>query len=463
MENVRVRFAPSPTGLLHVGNIKIALLNYLFARKFGGKLVLRIDDTDIERSTKEYERQILEDLQWLGIEHDEFYRQSERIEKYRAVFSKLKDEGRVYPCYETKEELALKRKTQTMSGIPPVYDRAALKLTNDQRKALEDSGCKPYWRFKLNDSGVSEWQDLVHGNIQIPLNTVSDPVIVKPDGGFVYTFASVVDDADIGITHVIRGDDHVTNTATQMDIFSAICGRSPNFAHVPLMSAIDGQEVSKRTGSPLSVVNMRKDGILPEAIINVLATIGTSENPDYHDTIESLTEKFSFKKISLSSPKFNIEDIKAASKKILAEKKFDQVKDELKPVLGKHNDLSDEKMKIFWDTVKDNVNKISDADYWYCTFFTETSGTSDSVDHHFLEQMMQTLQKSEDFDGWIASLKEISGKKGRELFHPIRLVLTNLENGPELKKIANLLGRENVKMKIQRCLDAVKQKVSKRI
>ncbi len=455
-EIVRVRFAPSPTGWLHAGNIKIALLNYLFARKFGGKLILRIDDTDLERSTKESENQILEDLKWLGIKYDEFYRQSERINKYQKIFNKLKDEGRVYPCYETKEELALKRKTQTMSGIPPVYDRSALKLTDEQRKILEDNGQKPYWRFKLNDDSVSEWQDLVHGKIQIPLNTVSDPVIVKPDGGFVYTFASVVDDADIGITHIIRGDDHVTNTATQIDIFNAVCGKSPNFAHVPLMSTIDGQEVSKRIGSPFSIINMRKDGILPEAIIDVLATIGTSENIDYHDTIESLIEKFDFKKISLSSPKFNIEDVKATSKKILAEKKFEQIKDELRSVLSEYHDISDEKIKIFWETVKDNVNKISDASYWYDVLFKNIPTNSEKIDLHFLEQMAQTLQKSANFDAWIADLKAISGKKGRDLFHPIRIALTNLENGPELKKIVHLLGYENIKKRIQERIEKLK-------
>ena len=453
MENekkeIRVRFAPSPTGLLHAGNVRVALFNYLFVRKFGGKFILRIDDTDQERSTKESEALILEDLAWLGIKYDEFYRQSERINKYAEIFERLKAEGRVYPCYETKEELALKRKTQTMSGIPPVYDRGALKLTDEQRKKLEESGMKPYWRFKLDDSTTAEWNDLVHGEIRIPLNTVSDPVVVKPDGGFVYTFASVVDDADLGITHIIRGDDHVTNTAVQIDIFKAICsGSYPSFAHLPLMSSMDGQEVSKRTGSALSVVNMRGDGIFPEALINLLANLGTANNIDYRDTFESLIKKFDFKKMSLASPKFNIEDVRIINKKILVEKKFDEVKTKLQASLK--NFADDKKMHALWDTVKGNINKLSEVSFWDDVFHGKIKISSEKLDDTFLKQMLDTLSNSVDFDQWVSKLKEISGKKGRELFHPIRIALTDLENGPELKKIVQFLGRDAIKERIKK-------------
>ncbi|MDR2682224.1 MAG: glutamate--tRNA ligase, partial [Holosporaceae bacterium] len=206
MNKVKVRFAPSPTGYLHAGNIRIAVLNYLFARRNNGVFVLRIDDTDLERSSRELEDLMLEDLRWVGIEWDEFFRQSERIDKYFSALKYLQDIGRVYPCYETKEELALKRKTQSMSGIPPVYDRASLRLDDAQRKKLEENGVKPHWRFKLDDTNSVEWTDLVHGKISVPLSSMSDPILVKPDGSFVYTFASVVDDIDMGITHIIRGD-----------------------------------------------------------------------------------------------------------------------------------------------------------------------------------------------------------------------------------------------------------------
>lgn len=448
-EEIRVRFAPSPTGFLHAGNVRVALFNYLFAQKFGGKFILRIDDTDKERSTKESEDLILEDLAWIGIKYDEFYRQSERIDKYVAVFEKLKAEGRVYPCYETKEELALKRKTQTMSGIPPVYDRGALKLTDSERKKLEEDGIEPYWRFKLDDTSAAEWDDLVHGKVRIPLNTVSDPVIVKPDGDFVYTFASVVDDADLGITHIIRGDDHVTNTAVQIDIFKAICGgKYPKFAHLPLMSSMDGQEVSKRTGSSLSVINMRNDGMFPEALINVLANLGTSNNIDHRDNLDSLIKKFDFSKMSLASPKFNIEDVRLINKKILAEKTFDEVKSKLQASLKNLTD--DKKMHALWDTVKGNINKLSEVSFWDDVFHGKMKMSTEKLDDTFLKQMLDTLPSGADFDQWISKLKEISGKKGRDLFHPIRIALTDLENGPELKKIVQFLGYDAIKERIKK-------------
>ena len=441
-----VRFAPSPTGLLHVGNVRIAILNYLFAKKRGGDFVLRIDDTDTERSTKESENLILEDLTWIGIRWDKFYRQSEHFDHYRKSFEHLKTIGRVYPCYETKEELSLKRKSQTMSGVPPVYDRSSLKLSDSEKRKLEENGIKPYWRFKLNESEFAEWNDLVHGKISIPLNTVSDPVIVKPDGSFVYTFASVVDDINIDITHVIRGDDHITNTATQIDIFKAISGKFPDFAHVPLLSSIDGQDVSKRTGSSLSIVNMRNNGLLPGAIFNVLATLGTSNNIDYQDNIDSLIEKFSFEKMSLSSPKFNIDDVNLINKKIIAEKSFDDVKDDLKK-LGIENASEN-----FWDTIKGNIDYIKDASFWYDAIFNKNVKGGLENDTMFIKQMLESLPNPMDFDNWILSLKKISGRKGKDLFHPLRIVLTGLDHGPELKKIVDLIGYDLVKNKIEKAI-----------
>ncbi|MDR2794646.1 MAG: glutamate--tRNA ligase [Holosporaceae bacterium] len=444
MNKVKVRFAPSPTGYLHAGNIRIAVLNYLFARKNGGVFVLRIDDTDPERSSRELEKLMLEDLCWIGIKWGEFFRQSERINKYISAMEHLKSTGRIYPCYETKEELALKRKTQSMSGIPPVYDRASLRLDEAQKKKLEANGLKPHWRFKLDDAKSVEWTDLVHGNISIPLNSVSDPILIKPDGSFVYTFASVVDDIDMGITHIIRGDDHITNTATQIDIFSAISGKSPEFAHVPLMSAPDGQEVSKRVGSALSICNIRETGILPEAVFNFLASLGTSNNPDPADTLDSLVEKFSFEKMSLASPKFFLEELRLLSKKILCEKSFNDVKNALQ-TLGLEN-ISE----IFWNAIRENINSIGEAAFWHNIFYGEIN--AEEKDKIFLRQMLDSLPNPFDFDAWLASLKNISGKKGRDLFHPIRIVLTGIDHGPELKKIAHIIGYERIKHRIEKSL-----------
>ncbi|GHU17155.1 glutamate--tRNA ligase [Alphaproteobacteria bacterium] len=462
MKNTKVRFAPSPTGYLHVGNIRIAVLNYLFARKNNGVFVLRIDDTDVERSSRELEKLMLEDLKWLGITWGEFYRQSERIDRYVSTMEHLKSAGRIYSCYETKEELALKRKTQAMSGVPPVYDRASLYLNDAQKKQLESKGIKPYWRFKLDNTKSIEWNDLVHGKISIPLSSVSDPILIKPDGSFVYTFASVVDDIDMGITHIIRGDDHVTNTATQIDIFTAICGESPEFAHVPLMSSPDGQEVSKRVGSSFSICNMRKDGILPEAIFNFLATLGTSNNPNPNDTIDTLIEKFSFEKMSLASPKFYLDDLKQLSRKILSEKSFEDVKDDLQQL--ELENISEE----FWDTIRGNINTIQDAVFWHNVVAPHAFSASLPVERYadcncnlevestLQAQMLEFLTDPFDFDNWIANLKRVSGKKGKDLFHPIRIVLTGIEHGPELKKIANLMGYSRIKQRIEQSLAVIK-------
>lgn len=435
---IKVRFAPSPTGKLHVGNIRIAILNYLFAKKNGGHFVLRIDDTDEIRSTKESEELIIEDLEWLGIAWDEFYKQSERIELYDKMIERLKNEGRVYQCFETKEELALRRKLQMTHGVPPVYNRAALELTEEQISAYKNEGRQGYWRFKLNQNETVRWNDLVHGEIAIPLNSISDPILVRPGGRYMYTFASVVDDVDIGITHVIRGDDHITNTAAQIDMFRALSGTNPEFGHVPLMTSADGSDVSKRTSSPLSVENMRKDGVEPMAIWDILATLGTSRNPNYMDTVKSLTEDFSMNDRSLSRVKFNISEVYAFSKKIVAEKTFDDVKARLIG-LGLSVDAN------FWNTIRNNINSIYDAKEWDRIFFGDVEIVKQ--DRNFVKLMLDTL--CENFDNWIGAIKEKSGRKGSELYHPIRIVLTSRETGPELKKIFYLLGLDKIRERIE--------------
>ncbi|MDR2268123.1 MAG: glutamate--tRNA ligase [Holosporaceae bacterium] len=443
--SVRARFAPSPTGLLHVGNIKIALVNYLFAKKNGGKFILRIDDTDLERSTKEFENELFRDLEWLGIKADELYKQSGNCDRYNSAMDRLKKMGRVYACYETKEELSLKRKIQASSGSSPVYDRAALHLTSEEKEKLEREGMKPHWRFKLDDENCSEWNDLLHGKISIPLNTVSDPILVKPDGSFVYTFASVVDDINMKITHIIRGDDHITNTAVQMDIFRALSEETPYFAHIPLLSSANGEELSKRVGSSLSISSMRDSGMDPNAILNVLATLGTANNVSHRDKMDDLVKRFSFEKMSLSAPKFNLDDVKALTKKIISEKTFVEVKDELQK-LNLEN-ISEE----FWDTIKGNLSSIKESIFWYDILFNKINVIKE--DENFVKQMLQTLPNPVDFDEWMGNLKEISARKGRDLFHPIRIVLTGLEDGPELRKIVNFLGYERLKERIKRSLE----------
>lgn len=446
---IKVRFAPSPTGKLHVGNIRIAMLNYLFAQTQNGKFVLRIDDTDQVRSTKESEELIIKDLKWLGISWDEFYRQSERISLYDETMEKLKQAGRVYKCFETKDELSLKRKVQISQGIPPVYDRAALQLTDAQIKQYEEEGRQGYWRFKLNQEEVIHWQDLVHGDISIPLNSISDPILVRPDGSYMYTFASVVDDTDMGISHIIRGDDHITNTAAQIDMFHAL-GCEPHFGHVPLMTSADGSDVSKRTASPLSIVNMRNAGVEPMAIWNILTTLGTANNPDCHDSIESLKQKFSLSNRSLSVVKFNLNEVYGFTKKIISEKNFNDIKEKL------FNMGLSKATPEFWNTVKNNIDRISDVADWYEIIFGEICAPKQETT--FVQMMLDCL--SNDFEEWIKQLKEKSGRKGFDLYHPIRLVLTGKDSGPELTKIFDLLGIEKVKARIEANLKALSNEKS---
>jgi glutamyl-tRNA synthetase len=275
---VKVRFAPSPTGYLHVGNARAALVNFLFARHEAGKFLLRLDDTDTERGKPEYEQGIYDDLRWLGITWDETARQSDRFARYAEIAEKLKASGRLYPCFEGEDELASKRAALVKRKLPPVYDRGALKMTTEQRAAAEANGKTPYWRFKLSD-GAASWNDLVLGSRTIKLGTVSDPVLIRADGSPLYTFTSVVDDADMGITHIIRGEDHVSNTAVQIDLFQAITKAPvPRFAHLPLISGGDGEKLSKRIGS-ISLKSLRKDGIEPGAITSYLARLGTNKDP----------------------------------------------------------------------------------------------------------------------------------------------------------------------------------------
>ncbi len=281
---IKVRFAPSPTGYLHVGNARAALVNFLFARNQGGRLLLRLDDTDTERGRPEYEQAIYDDLRWLGIEWDETARQSDRSARYEAIAEQLKAAGRLYPCFENEDELAAKRAALIKRKLPPVYDRAALNMTASQRAAAEANGKRPYWRFKLSE-GIGAWQDLVLGGRSIKFGTVSDPVLIRADGTPLYTFTSVVDDLDMGITHIIRGEDHVSNTAVQIDLFQAIAPFTeqaatplPRFAHLPLISGGEGEKLSKRIGS-ISLKSLRKDGIEPGAITAYLARLGTNKDP----------------------------------------------------------------------------------------------------------------------------------------------------------------------------------------
>ncbi|MBX9977718.1 MAG: glutamate--tRNA ligase, partial [Alphaproteobacteria bacterium] len=307
---LKVRFAPSPTGYLHIGNIRTALINWLFAKKNGGHFLLRMDDTDLERSKPEYELAIIENLEWLGLTHDSFFKQSDRFDRYKEVMDKLIAAGRLYPCYETPEELEFKRKRQLGRGEPPRYDRAALKLTIEEKQALEAQGLKPHYRFLLEDKDVS-WHDLSRGDVYFGPGTLSDPVLVRADGAYLYTLTSVVDDVDFEVTHILRGEDHVTNTAVQVQLFEAL-GRvsgTITFSHTTLLMDKDGSGLSKRIGS-LSVGEMRAQGLEPMAICSLLARLGTSLPVQPVLTMDELASHFDLGTFSRNAPRFDLDELK---------------------------------------------------------------------------------------------------------------------------------------------------------
>jgi glutamyl-tRNA synthetase len=430
-----VRFAPSPTGLLHVGNARTAMLNYLFAKKEGARFFLRIDDTDTERSKPEFEHAIIEDLSWLGLAHDLFARQSARSAAYGLAAERLKAAGRLYPCYESALELDRKRARQVALHKPPVYDRAALALTDADRADLEARGHWPHWRFKLSRSKV-KWRDLLRGDVEIDTANLSDPVLIREDGRFLYTLPSVADDVDFEVSHIIRGEDHVTNTAAQIEIFEALGENVPQFAHFPLLVGSGGEALSKRLGS-LSLRQLREeDAIEPLALASYLAKTGTSDPVELKPSLDVLAQEFSFEKIGRAPAHFDPGDLANLNAKLLHSLSFEAVASRLVE-MGVGGGAA------FWDAVKPNLARLSDAgDLW-----TLVAGpVSPVMEDRDLADTAAGLLPDEPWteatwSGWTTAVSAATGTKGRALFHPLRLALTGREHGPELKKLLPLIGR----------------------
>jgi glutamyl-tRNA synthetase len=431
---VTVRFAPSPTGRLHVGNARPALINWLFARKAGGRFILRIDDTDRERSRLDHEEAIGQDLIWLGLTWDQKENQSARFARYDDVAERLRAAGRLYPCYETPEELEYKRKRQLARGVPPVYDRAALKLTEAERNAFEAEGRKPHWRFKLEEGEV-RWDDLCRGPCHYNASHLSDPVLIRADGSHLYTLPSVFDDADMGVSHVIRGEDHVTNTAAQIQIFLAIGAKPPQFAHLPLLTDATGQGLSKRLGS-LSLGELRESGIEAMALNSLLAKLGTSSAIQPRQSLAELIAEFDIAKFSRATPKFDPLELQHLNARLLHEMSFADAAPRLKQA-GLDAD------EAFWMAVRANLTQINDARDWWHICREEVSPVIE--DGAFAGQAAELLPPepwtAETWKGWAGAVQQATGRKGRELFHPLRLALTGRENGPELKTLLPLIGR----------------------
>ena len=439
---MKLRFAPSPTGLLHVGNVRAALANYLLARRHGGTFVLRLDDTDIGRNKPEFAAAIEQDLRWLGLEWDEMFRQSDRLPEYETAARKLEAAGRLYPCFESEVELQAKRDQRMRRRLPPVYDRAMLKLTAEQRAAAEAGGKAPYWRFKLSD-GASVWRDLVLGDKQVRLPTISDPVLVRADGTPLYTFTSVVDDLATGITHIVRGEDHVTNTAVQLDIWQALGGDPAAllFAHLPLLVGDDGGKLSKRTGS-LSLRGLRQDGVEPSAITAYLARLGTSEDPVPCD-LAQLAAGFELSRYSRSSPRFDIRTLLALNRRVLHSLPFEAVRDRLPPAAT----------PAFWDAVRGNLDMLAEARGWWDVVAGSIVPPVVEGEGDYLRQALAALPAepwtADVWITWTDALKAATGRKGRTLFHPLRLALTGEERGPEMRGLLPLIGRPRAAERLQ--------------
>ncbi len=436
------RFAPSPTGFLHIGNIRTALICYLYAKKQGGKFMLRIDDTDTDRSEERYVDAIKNDLAWLGINPDFEARQSQRHNKYDEAIVKLKESGRLYKCYETAEELDFKRKMQLGQGKPPVYDRTSLKLTEKDIFEFETEGRTPHWRFKLDDEKIV-WDDGVRGVIELNPATMSDPILVRENGAYTYMLPSTVDDIDFDVTHVIRGEDHISNTAIQIQIFDALGGKIPKFAHNALIKTKDGN-LSKRDGGG-AVSELKSLGIQAMAINSFLAKVGSSDPVELRDSLEDLISEFSIAKFGKSPTMYSFEDISRLNTKALHESKFEDVK-------GK---LPEHITEDFWQNVKANIENLDDVSVWWKICHEDVQANFDNEgDDSFVNDAANLLPDGEitkeTWNEWLAVIKSGTDRKGKQLFMPLRQALTGMSHGPELKNLLPLIGRDEVLRRLKK-------------
>jgi len=441
---VRTRFAPSPTGRLHVGNARTALVAWLHARKAGGAFVLRLDDTDAPVDGEAHVEAIVRDLAWLGLDHDRFERQSARAERHAEAIARLKHAGRLYPCYETPEELELKRRARLSRGLPPIYDRAALGLSVGDRVRLEAKGRAPHWRFRLDDRPI-EWIDRVRGPVRFEAADLSDPVVVRADGRPLYHLGSVVDDIDFAITDVVRGEDHVANTAAHIRMFEALDAAPPAFAHLPLLVDAEGKALSKRLGS-LSLEALREDdGIEPEALVALLARLGTSDPVEPVVDRQVLIDGFAFERFSRAAPRFDVADVVRLNARVLHDLPFERVRPRL-AALG-----LEEADQRFWEAVRPNLERLADAADWWRVAHGPVAPAID--DAGFAADAAAALPEppwdAETWGAWTAALKRSTGRKGKALFLPLRRALTGRDHGPELARLLPLIGPDRARRRLR--------------
>lgn len=440
--SIRLRFAPSPTGRIHVGNVRTALMNWLFALRQGGQVLLRIDDTDIARSTKAYEQSIEDDLRWLGLPWSDRANQSARFDVYEKAAEKLKTAGLLYPCYETEDELDRRRKIAQATGKPPVYDRAALKLTAGDRASLEAEGRKAHWRFKLSGAR-KDWVDLVRGPQSIDTASLSDPVLIREDGAFLYTLPSVVDDIDFKITHIVRGEDHVTNSGVQIEIFEALGGDVPAFGHFPLLVGADGGALSKRLGS-LGVGELAGEGYEPMAVLSHLAKIGTSDPVEARLTLDQLADEFAFEKIGRAPARFDPDELKRVNAAVVHQLDYAAVKDRLAA-------LDADKGEAFWLAVRANLALLPDVkDYAQIVDGPITPVISDARFAAAAAELLPTgAYDATTWQAFTNAVKEKTGAKGKALFMPLRQALTGMDHGPEMAALFPLIGEDRARKRLK--------------
>ena len=435
------RFAPSPTGYIHVGNLRTALMNYLIARKTGGTFILRLDDTDQERSKQEYVDGIKQDLEWLGLTWDRVERQSERLGRYAEVAEELRGSGDLYEVFETPTELDLKRKKLLNMGRPPVYDRAGLALSaaeKDKLRAERDG----YWRFKL-DQQRTEWTDGILGDVSIDTASVSDPVLIRADGQVLYTFASSVDDIDMGITHIVRGSDHVTNTATQVQIMRAIGGTPPAFAHHSLLTGPQGEGLSKRLGT-LSLRDLRAKGVAKEALLSLMARLGSSQPVELMMSLDEIAEGFELSQFGAAPTKFDAEDLWPLTRARNQALPFVAVKDRI-AALGVPAEMAER----FWHVASQNITTLDDLGPWWALCRDGAEPVIAAEDADFVAEAMALLPEppftEATWGEWTAAVKEKTGRKGKALFMPLRHALTGQPHGPEMADLMPLLQKVRAK------------------
>ena len=430
------RFAPSPTGYIHVGNLRTALMNYLIARKSGGQFILRLDDTDQERSKQEYADGIMEDLAWLGLHWDRVEKQSLRMDRYREAADQLRAAGRFYECFETPVELDLKRKKQLNMHRPPVYDRTSLHLTEAERAAMRAEGRVGYWRFRLDQERI-EWPDGILGPISIDAASVSDPVLIRADGQILYTFASSVDDIDMGVSFIVRGADHVTNTATQIQIMQALGGTAPDFAHHSLLTGPQGEELTKRLGV-LALRDLRARGVEPLALLSLMARLGSSRPVELAGSMEELIAGFDIGTFGAAPTKFNDEDLFPLTRAHVQSLPLPAVADRI-AALG----VPADKAELFWSVAKGNITVLADLEGWWTLFRDGAVPLVDAEDVDFVRQALTMLPAKpwshDTWHEWTEVVKAATGRKGKGLYRPLRRALTGLDAGPEMADVMPLL------------------------